>query len=278
MKHYLMKYDEFSTILKKEHMYKTSEDALEMCKKDFLYKFDFWFYANLLKVVWDCSSLSKKGKLDHYEWACQSLRMFQLVERAGTGVTVEGAENLEILKDGPCVLVANHMSMMETFMLPCLFLSYGFGTYVLKESLLTYPYFKDVLGAIDPISVKRDNPRKDLKTVLTEGVEKLTNGTSMVIFPQSTRDAVLNRAKFNTLGHKLASRANVPVIPVAIKTDFFSKGKIVPDLSKLDRSKEVFIKFGKPICNVAADPKGAHEKTFRFIADNYRSWGGEVKE
>jgi 1-acyl-sn-glycerol-3-phosphate acyltransferase len=273
-----MKYDEFSTLLKKEYGYSTSEDALKMCKKNFLFKFDFWFYVNLWKVVLDSSKLSKKGKLDHYEWACQSLRMFQLVERSGTGVTVEGVENLEIMKDGPCVLVANHMSMMETFMLPCLFLSYGFGTYVLKESLLTYPYFKDVLGAIDPISVKRDNPRKDLKIVLTEGVEKLTNGTSMVIFPQSTRDAVLTKAKFNTLGHKLASRANVPVIPVAIKTDFFGKGKIISDLSKLDRSKEVFIKFGKPIYNVADDSKGAHDKTFRFIADNYRAWGGEVKE
>jgi 1-acyl-sn-glycerol-3-phosphate acyltransferase len=278
MKHCLMNYDEFSMVLKNEHKYRTSDAVLKECKKNFLFKFDFWFYICLLKVVWDCSKLSRRGKLDHHEWACQSLRMLQLVERAGTRVSIEGIENLEVMRKGSCVLVSNHMSMMETFMLPCIFLNYAFATYVLKESLINYPYFKDVLGVIDPIVVKRKNPREDLKVVLTEGVKKLNSGTSLVIFPQSTRSVFLNKSKFNTLGHKLASRANVPVIPVAVKTDFFGKGKIIHDFSKLDRSKDVFIKFGEPIFNVADDSKGAHYKTFRFIADSYRSWGGEVQE
>ena len=278
MKRCLMNYDEFSTVVKNEHKYRTSEDVLKVCKKNFWFRFDFWFYICLFKVVWDCSKLSRNGKLDHREWACQSLRMFQLVERAGTKVSVEGIENLEIMRDGPCVLVSNHMSIMEPVMFPCIFLNYGFGTYVLKESLINYPYFKDVLGAIDPIAVKRKNPREDLKVVLTEGMKKLNGGISLVIFPQSTRSVILDKSKFNTLGHKLASRANVPVIPVAVKTDFFGKGKIVNDISKIDRSKDVFIKFGKPIYNVADDSKGAHDKTFRFIADSYRSWGGEVKD
>lgn len=278
MKNCFLEYDGFSEVLQEEFGYRTPEHILEKCKKDLLFKHDFWYYVNLLKVVYDCSKLAKKGKLDHEEWARQSLNMFQLIEHAGTPVNISGVENLEILKEQPCVLVSNHMSMMETFMLPCIFLNYGFGTYILKESLLEYPYFKDVLKAIDPISVRRKNPREDLKKVLTDGVRKLGEGTSLIIFPQSTRSVVLDKSQFNTLGHKLASRANVPVIPIAIKTDFFGKGKIIPEISKLDRSKDVYIKFGKPIENVKEDSKGAYEKTFRFIADNYRSWGGVVTE
>ncbi|MDA3797773.1 MAG: lysophospholipid acyltransferase family protein [Kiritimatiellae bacterium] len=278
MKDCFLKYDDFSEVLQDKYGYRTPDHILEMCKKDLLFKYDFWYYVNLLKVVYDCSKLAREGKLDSHEWACQSLNMFQLIEHAGTPVNISGVDNLEILKKQPCVLVSNHMSIMETFMLPCIFLNYGFGTYVLKESLTNYPYFKDVLKAIDPISVKRENPREDLKKVLTDGVKKLGEGTSLIIFPQSTRNVVLDKSQFNTLGHKLAARANVPVIPVAIKTDFFGKGKIIAELSKIDRSKDVYIKFGEPILNVKEDSKGAYEKTFRFIADSYRSWGGEVKE
>jgi len=48
---------------------------------------------------------------------------------------------------------------------------------------------------------------------------------SVLIFPQTTRDLRFDPNKFNTLGIKLAKRAKVPVIPVAVKTDAWGMGK-----------------------------------------------------
>ena len=48
---------------------------------------------------------------------------------------------------------------------------------------------------------------------------------SVWVFAQTTRELLLDPKKFNTLGIKLAKRARVPVIPVAVKTDAWGMGK-----------------------------------------------------
>ena len=45
---------------------------------------------------------------------------------------------------------------------------------------------------------------------------------------------------------KLAKKAGVQVVPVAIKTDFWGNGKLIKELGPLDRHKPIHIKFGEP--------------------------------
>ena len=62
------------------------------------------------------------------------------------------------------------MSMMETLILPVMVQPIKPVTFVVKETLLSYPVFKHIMLSRNPIAVTRTNPRQDLKTVLNEGL------------------------------------------------------------------------------------------------------------
>jgi 1-acyl-sn-glycerol-3-phosphate acyltransferase len=130
------------------------------------------------------------------------------------------------------------------------------------------------MRARNPIAVSRANSREDLLKVINEGVEKLKNGISVIIFPQSTRTMEFNPKKFNSLGVKLASKANVDVVPIAIKTDFWGNGKYVKDFGKIDRSKKIHIKFGEKI-TIEGNGKKEHNQIVEFISENLKKWSEE---
>ena len=60
--------------------------------------------------------------------------------------------------DGPVVIIANHMSMLETVLIPGLVVPVNELAIVVKESLLRYPLFGPVMRAVKPIAVTRRNP------------------------------------------------------------------------------------------------------------------------
>jgi len=167
------------------------------------------------------------------------------------------------------------MSMIDTFILPCITLRLGNVTYVLKEGLLKYPFFSAIVKAVNPISVTRKNPREDMKIVLEKGYDLISKGYSIIIFPQTTRSSFFDVSAFNSLGVKLAKKANVPVVPVALKTDFLRNGRILKEIGSVIPSRTVFLKFGKPI-SVEGNGHVAHRQVVKFIAENLRSWGAEV--
>ena len=83
------------------------------------------------------------------------------------------------------------------------------------------------------------------------------------------------RAEFNSLGTKLAARAGVPIVPVAIKTDYWRNGKWIKDLGPLDRKQPVNISFGTPIEAVNNERK-AQESIVGYITSRLEAWGVEV--
>jgi len=126
------------------------------------------------------------------------------------------------------------------------------------------------------IAVSRKNPREDFKVVLREGHKFISGGGFVLIFPQATRSIGFDVQGFNTLGVKLASKAGVPVIPVAIKTDFQGNGKLIKDMGPIDPSKMLYFKFGEPMA-VEGKGRAAHQFVVEFIAENLKSWGGTVR-
>ena len=87
---------------------------------------------------------------------------------------------------------------------------------------------------------------------------------SVLIFPQTTRDLRFDPKKFNTLGIKLAKRAKVPVIPVAVKTDAWGMGKWAKDFGRFNPSKLVRVSFGEPV-HISGNDKTEHRSTIDFI-------------
>jgi len=123
----------------------------------------------------------------------------------------------------------------------------------------------------NPIVVGRSDPRKDLEAVMNGGVDLLKNGTSIVIFPQSTRSIEFKPEEFNSLGVKLARKADVDVVPIALKTDFWGNGKWIKELGPLDHNKHIHIKFGEPM-HVTGNGKEENQKIIDFIKSSLKEW------
>lgn len=237
---------------------------------------DAWYYIRMLELVVEGSLLARRGLYTPETWIYQSAKTWTIVEGCGGRVDVSGVENVRN-SPGPRVYVANHMSLLETFLLPGLVAPFDFAATVLKKELLSVPLFGRMMKAIEPISVTRKNVRQDLRDVMTKGRDALEQGRSILMFPQSTRTAMFDPGKFNSLGTKLADRANVPLLPIAVKTDFMGIGRLIRDFGRIDRSKTVHIKVGRPI-SVQGNMREAQNSAVDFITSNLLAWGGSVKE
>jgi len=221
-------------------------------------------------IVISASKLSRQGHYAGDDWTQSSLDVIHALE--SVGVTIQ-AENLHAFRklDSPCVFVGNHMSTLETFVLPCLIRPYRRVTFVIKESLVTYPFFKHVMISRNPIVVGRANPREDLRNVMVQGEERLRGGMSVIIFPQTTRILEFDKKQFNSMGVKLAKRAQVPVVPIALKSDAWGVGKRMKDFGRIDPAKTVHIAFGSPL-DVGGNDKAAHQAVIEFITTKLDSW------
>lgn len=235
-------------------------------------RFDSWYYARLGWIVWSGYLrvlMGQCGTAIHNRCSFETIR---LVEDCGGRVCVTGVERLA-RHPGPVVFIANHMSMLETFLLPFLLLAcdrVGLIT-VVKESLLRYPIFGKLLLSTHPISVGRQNARSDLANILDNGVAALQSGKSMLVFPQSTRRLDINSDDFNSIGVKLAKRADVPVVPVALKTDFQGVGGLLRDFGAIRRNRPVRIEFGDPV-RISGNGKAEHAQTVQFIVEKVTTW------
>ena len=216
-----------------------------------------------------------EGKYDKKTWAASSYDIFRLIEQCGGRFNITGLDNLHNCKE-PVVFISNHMSTLETMVFPGIIAPVMDVTFIVKKSLVEHRYFGPIMKARKPIIVGRTNSREDFKKVMTEGPDLLAKGISIVVFPQSTRKDVFIPSEFNSLGVKLAKVANVKVIPVAIKTDFWGHGKFLKDLGPLHRNKAIYMDFGKPM-EISSLEKVEHEKIIEFIYSSLIKWGGKVE-
>jgi len=235
----------------------------------------YMFYPQLIWHVTIHSGRAARRFYNGAEWAEGSLAVMKSLENSGVKFEISGIRNISSF-EGPAVFIGNHMSALETFVLPCIIQPLKPVTFVVKRSLIDTPVFKYVMRSRDPITVGRANPREDLRGVLEGGLRKLQAGISIVIFPQSTRSVVFKPEEFNTLGVKVASRAGVPVVPFALKTDAWGIGKHLKDFGPVDNKKKVYFAFGEPRI-IEGRGTVEHEEIIRFIEGKLEEWGQEEK-
>ena len=171
----------------------------------------------------------------------------------------------------PVLFICNHMSTLETMVLPGFIAPLRKVTFVVKESLVKHPLFGDVMRSRDPIVVGRTDPRKDFEAVMNGGMELLSKGISIIIFPQSTRSFEFRPEDFNSLGVKLAKKAGVKIVPVALKTDFWQNGKFIKELGPIDRHKQIHFKFGIPF-PVTGSGKEENQRIIDFRKSSLEEW------
>ncbi|BHH86309.1 1-acyl-sn-glycerol-3-phosphate acyltransferase [Desulforhopalus sp. 52FAK] len=210
------------------------------------------------------------GSYGDKDWVKSSNEVLKALEAVGVCVEVTGLENLKN-NQGPVIIVGNHMSMMETLLLPGFIQPIKPVTFVVKQSLLDYPVFKYVMRSRNPIALTRTNPRQDLKTVMTEGVERIKRSISIIVFPQTTRSHDFDPSQMSSIGVKLAKKASVAVVPLALKTDCWENGNRFKDFGRINTMKKAYFAFGEPLI---VEGKGDEEQQQinEFISGKLVEW------
>ncbi|MDO5537829.1 MAG: lysophospholipid acyltransferase family protein [Desulfovibrionaceae bacterium] len=229
------------------------------------------FYARVfLKTTHWLTSRAAKGLCDDEHWCYASAMVAEDCERSGLRFHVMGMDILEKM-DGPCVIVANHMSTLETFILPAIVRPRFPVTFIVKRSLVEMRFFGPVMRSRDPVVVDRKNPREDLTTIMREGVDRLKKGVSVIVFPQYTRALHFDPSHFNTIGVKLARKAGVPVVPLALKTDAWGQGKKIKELGPVRPDNDVMFRFFPPI-TIEGSGHAEHKAILECISSHMNYW------
>lgn len=250
-----------------DNMYRTIPATVSFFARNFP---ELVFYSGFLSIIFRASAKAKRSQYGDAQWCQSSFQILRTLESVGCRLKMTGIEYLKQLET-PCVVIANHMSVLETVVLPIVIQPFRKVTFIIKESLLVYPVFKHVMRSRNPIVVGRVNPRQDLKAVMEGGKDRLKRGISIIVFPQTTRTRSFDPAKFNSIGVKLAKRANVPIVPLALLTDAWGNGKYLKDFGKIDPAKSIYFAFGKPMW-VKGRGADEHQKIIEFITGKLHEW------
>lgn len=228
------------------------------------------FYARAVVQIGYAAFKARRGRLDNAGLVNGSHALRRSLEAVGVRFEVTGAEALD-RQGGPYVFVANHVSALETQILPSILQHAAPCTFVVKSSLVNYPVFGKVLRAFHPIVVERADARADLRQVLEEGSSRLRDGISVIIFPQAHRTAMFDRKAFNSIGMRLAKAAGVPMVPIALDTGAWAQGRLVTDIGWIRPDRPVRFAIGSPI-QVSAGGQAAHQEAVQFIESTLTSW------
>ena len=200
------------------------------------------------------------------------LMTLKMVESLGVRARYEGFEKVRGVQF-PVVWVANHMSPLETYILPMALMAFSPLTIILKESLAHYPVFGRVVRSIHTIRLKRENAMEDLRTTLEQGTKALAEGRSVLVFPEGRRSRTFDPSFFNSIGVKLAQRGKAPLVPVALRTDALQIGRKWRDAVSLHPRRPVHFACGEAVS--PGDPRAALETLRGFIVGKLGEWQAE---
>ena len=136
-----------------------------------------------------------------------------IIDKWDFHINVIGEENLP--KEGPVVYIANHQSYADALgTLKVISEKHQIG-YIGKDYFGKIPYFGKWVSHIRCLYISRGNTRNSLR-VISEGVDLLKDGFSILIFPEGTRSKDETLSEFKAGSFKLATKAQVPLIPITL--------------------------------------------------------------
>lgn len=179
-------------------------------------RFGIKFFLKMMQIaIKRITYTMKKNKLTYEQrekylydlendWAKATIRYSELK------VEVQGRENLV---DEPCVYIANHQSMLD---IPLIMGNINSVTAAIaKIEMKKIPVVSYWMEEVGSVYIDRENGREGLKAIL-EGVDKIKEGRSMLIFPEGTRSKCGTIDEFKKGSLKLPIKANVPIVPITV--------------------------------------------------------------
>jgi 1-acyl-sn-glycerol-3-phosphate acyltransferase len=150
---------------------------------------------------------------------------------------VEGRENIPLT--GPLILITNHVHLLDPFFL--LFSSPRWINFMAKEELFRSPFLRPWLRWAGSVSISRRGKVSDKQKMLRSSRDVLENGLILGMFPEGgrSRDGKLRKGKPGSA--VIASKTNVPILPIGIAGTDKIKG-----ISWLWKRPHIVISIGKP--------------------------------
>ena len=151
-------------------------------------------------------------------WAGGVLGMLKYI--VGLDHRVIGRENIPAK---PCLIVCNHQSTWETIAVLILFPDVAIIT---KKELLKVPIFGPFLRLSPMITIDRESGTKAIRKMNEEGAVALSQGRSVLIFPEGTRSEPGAPVEFKRGVELLYGKLDCELLPVAMNSgDFWRPGK-----------------------------------------------------
>lgn len=161
-----------------------------------------------------------------------------IVKVSGINVNVTGLDNID--KSSQYIFLANHQSFYDIFILSA-YLPLQFR-YFIKKELYKVPFLNMAMWAARYIPIDRAESVSAMKS-LKDGLKKIKQGKSILIFPEGTRSKDGKVKEFKRGSMLLASRARLSIVPVSISGTL----GIMPKGSLLIQPTDVRVIFHKPI-------------------------------
>jgi len=150
---------------------------------------------------------------------------------------VEGRENVPLT--GPLILVANHVHVLDP-----IFLAFSLPrwiTFMAKEELFRSPFLRAWLRWAGSLSIQRGGKVREKQKILRSSKNALERGLILGMFPEGGRshDGKLRKGKPGSA--VIASKTNVPLLPVGIIGTDKIRG-----ISWLWKRPRIVVNIGKP--------------------------------
>jgi len=154
----------------------------------------------------------------------------------GIDLDVQGLENIP---NETCVFIGNHSSILDIPIL--LYTTNRNLAFISKKEILKAPIVGYWLRRNKSVTLDRENPRTAVDTI-NQAIKNIKDGTTMVIFPEGTRNKEGKVGEFKKGSLKLATKSKVSIVPVSI-----DRASRAFEDSREFRPTKIKVVFGKSI-------------------------------
>lgn len=161
-------------------------------------------------------------------------------------VEIKGADLID--PNTSYVIVANHQSLIDILIL------YGYLDleikWVMKQEIRAVPVLGIACELMGHIYIDRSNTNSALNSI-NKAKEKITDGMSVIFFPEGTRSRTGKLKRFKKGAFRFAQELQLEILPVAIH----GSGKILPSDSINLTPGRATLEFCKPITTSGIEPR-----------------------
>lgn len=185
-----------------------------MLRKTLWYGLGWIFLVLTVPLLWLAEFYERQGRLNQRDRLAERMTVKicrVLISLTGSTVQIEGLENVPT--QGAVLFVSNHQGHLDSLVI------HGYINkpkgFVSIVEILKIPFISHWMKCIQSAFIDRNDPRQATVAV-SQAVETLKSGHSMVVFPEGKLSDGSQVGDFNKGWLRLATKSGVPIVPISI--------------------------------------------------------------